>query len=63
MAFEDLRENLKNQFVQLGERITNSRLYSILIESYENLNSNNQRLVKIFCFVFYVCLFFFLGMY
>lgn len=57
MAFEDLRENLKNQFVQLGERITNSRLYSILSERYENLNSNQQRLVKIVSFLLAVGLF------
>lgn len=50
MAFEDLRENLKNQFVQLGERITNSRLYNVLSERYENLNSPQQRLVKIVSF-------------
>lgn len=57
MAFEDLRENLKNQFVQLGERITNSRLYGVLSERYENLNSNQQRLVKIVSFLFAVGLF------
>ncbi|MBL7542466.1 MAG: hypothetical protein JNL11_01550 [Bdellovibrionaceae bacterium] len=47
MAFENLRENLKTQFDQLGERITNSSVYQLLNERYENLSSARQRLVKI----------------
>lgn len=57
MAFEDLRENLKNQFVQLGERITNSRIYGVLNERYENLNSTQQRLAKIISFLLLIGVF------
>lgn len=62
MAFEDLRENLKNQFVQLGERITHSRLYSVLSERYENLNSVQQRLAKTISFLLVLGLFIYFPM-
>lgn len=57
MAFEDLRENLKNQLVQIGERISNSRLYILVSERYENLNSTQQRLAKIISFILLLGLF------
>jgi hypothetical protein len=57
MAFEDLREILKNQFVQLGERITNSQVYIVLSERYENLNTIQQRLAKIISFIVLLGLF------
>lgn len=47
MAFEDVRENLKNQFEQLGDRITHSRLFGIFNERYENLTSAQQRIAKL----------------
>lgn len=57
MAFEDLKENLKNQFIHLGERISNSRLYGVLSERYENLSSSQQGLVKFVSFVLAIGLF------
>lgn len=48
MALQDIKENLKNQLEQLGERITNSRLYGILQDRYENLSTPKQRIAKIF---------------
>lgn len=50
MAFEDLSENLKNQIQQLGERITNSALYSSVREHYENLGAFQQKIAKVFVF-------------
>lgn len=62
MAFEDLRENLKNQFEQLGERITNSRLYGILNERYENLTATQQKLAKIIGFLLVLGFFIYIPM-
>ncbi len=47
MAFEDFKENLSNRLEQIGERITNSSLFIMLNERYENFNSFQQRLIKI----------------
>lgn len=52
MAFEDFKENLKNRLEQTGEFISNSRLYNSLRERYENFNSFQQKLFKLFAVLF-----------
>lgn len=46
MAFEGLKEKLKDQFEQFGERVVNSRLYTYILERYENFSSPQQRIAK-----------------
>ncbi len=54
MAFEDFKENMSNRLEQIGDRITNSSLFIMLNERYENFNSFQQRLIKIIGFLLVV---------
>lgn len=46
MAFDDLKERIKNSAETLGDRLTESRLYQSLNDRYENLSISQQRIVK-----------------